>query len=183
MFLVTAVLIFGRANNALSQQNSRDCVTDSACQALYEKALAQSSAGNLPEALSLYQLAYATQADPRLLFSIARLHHRLGQGAQAIPYYQRFLDSDYDDAAQKSRAQGYLVELQQTSPPAAPPAAVVPTTTERATVVSKPVYKQWWFWTSIAGGTAAAIAIGLGVMLTQVTIVPNGNPGPVHIHF
>lgn len=87
---------------------SENCETDSACLALYEQAQVQSKAGRLTEALRSYKLAYETQHNPRLLYSVARLLHRLAQGAEAVSYYQRFVDSNVDDPAQKDKAREYV---------------------------------------------------------------------------
>lgn len=40
----------------------------------------------------------------------------------------------------------------------------------------KPIHKKWWFWTLI-GGTAAAMAVGLGVGLSQMPREPEPPPG------
>lgn len=99
---------------------SENCETDSACLALYEQAQVQSKAGRLTEALRSYKLAYETQHDPRLLYSVARLLHRLAQGAEAVSYYQRFVDSNVDDPAQKDKAREYISQLAPTTPVSRP---------------------------------------------------------------
>jgi len=43
----------------------------------------------------------------------------------------------------------------------------------------KPLTKKWWFWTSIAGGVVAIVAVGLGIGLSSqtTTVPPSGSLG------
>lgn len=115
------VVALGRTSEA--QTPIPDCGNDTACLALYERASQESKQGNLAEAVRLYKLAYEVRADPKLLFSIARLLHRLDRKQEAIVYYRQFIDSPLDYAEQKRKAEQYLEQARQgtrTTSPALP---------------------------------------------------------------
>lgn len=103
--------MLGRTSEA--QTTIPDCESDTACLALYERASQESKQGNLAEAVRLYKLAYEARADPKLLFSIARLLHRLDRKQEAIVYYKQFIDSPLDYAEQKRKAEQYLEQARQ----------------------------------------------------------------------
>lgn len=145
IFQLQAVSSFGQA------KMNPNCLLNEPCKALFDQAQQQSKSGNLPEAERSYRLAYAAEPDPALLFSIARVLHKQGLKDEAALYYQRFLDSSFDEPTQKQKAREYL---EQTRPPA------------RTSTV--PVYKKWWFWTLVGVGTiGAAAAITAGVLNTK----------------
>ena len=161
-----------------------DCEANAACVALVEQAQQQSKAGQLAEAEKSYKLAYEVSHDPRLLFNIARVMDKRGQGKDATMYYRQFIDSPVEDQEQKVKAREYVAQLEaKTAPPAPPPLIpevhaptpllpVAPTTKQNDT----PVYKRGWFWGVIAGSVAAVgLGIGLGVGLSsQGPTVPGG---------
>lgn len=97
----------------MAQTTIPDCGSDTACLALYERASQESKQGNLAEAVRLYKLAYEVRADPKLLFSIARLLHRLDRRQEAILYYKLFIESPLDNAEQKRKAEQYLEQARQ----------------------------------------------------------------------
>jgi hypothetical protein len=142
------------------------CVADSACRVHYRNARRFSKAGNLEAALKEYQAAYGLQPIPRLLFNIARTHHKLGQLPQAVENYDKYLaapqkgDEETVAKAKQHREQAQR-EIQASSgnqqPAATPPAAVVAQPSEDQPV-KQPVYKKWWFWTIIGVGTAVVLA-------------------------
>jgi hypothetical protein len=111
-----------------------------------------------------------------LLYNVARLHHKLGQLADAVAFYQRYLDSGHPERAERARQllsetqeQLHKTRQQKESPrvPAvqesvplapvmAPPVASVPR------MIPQPLYKKWWFWTAIGFAvTGAATTAGL----------------------
>lgn len=101
-----------------AQPPATDCYQNAACLALKEQAAERSKAGDLAEAVRLYKLAFEVRADPRLLFNIARLLHKLGQTDEAAPYYQKFLDAPIEDREQRRKAQEYLEQIQTVPTPA-----------------------------------------------------------------
>lgn len=178
-----------RSASAQPQASVPNCASNPACNALFEQAQQQSKAGNLPEAHRLYKLAYEVQADPALLYSIARVLHKQGQTREAVPYYRRFLDTEIEAKEQRQRASDYLAEIDRNSSvdsPAAPAFARDQSSPKDALGMSKsslpssqasekPIYKRWWFWTIIFGATAvvaAGTAVGVSARQPDLTGVP-----------
>lgn len=160
-----------------------NCESRPACITLYDQAQQQSKDGQLAEALRSYKLAYEVEPDPRLLFSIARVLHKLGQAAEAVSYYDRFIDSAVGDAAQKDKAREYLAQLEPLLPPTPPQpneqpprAALIAQSAAAVPHQSVPVYKKGWFWAVLGGSVAAVgLAVGLGVGLSKRTpTLPDG---------
>jgi len=158
-----------------------ECEANSACVALVEQAQRQSKAGQLAEAEKSYKLAYEVSHDHRLLFNIARVLDKRGQGKEATTYYQQFIAAPVEDQEQKMKAREYVAQLEVKSAP--PPLAPVVKATPHllpATATSKqndrPIYKRGWFWGVIAGSAAAlGLGIGLGVGLSsRGPTVPGG---------
>jgi hypothetical protein len=168
---------------------TKDCEANAACVALVEQAKQQSKAGQLAEAEKSYKLAYEVSHDPRLLFNIARVMDKRGQGKEATMYYRQFIDSPVENQEQKAKAREYVAQLEAKTAPLAPPAPpplipevhaptpllpVAPTTKQNDT----PVYKRGWFWGVIAGSVAAVgLGIGLGVgvgLSSRGPMVPSG---------
>lgn len=153
------------------------CADNPACEALAKQAEQQVAAGQLAEALRSYKLAHEVVADPRLLYSIARLMHLQGQEIDAVPYYRRFIESNLDDEAQKVRSKEYLAQCESIAAEAlakkmeAERKEKERNEVKRAELTIKPVplYKKWWFWTIIGTAAAAGIAGGIagGVIANQ----------------
>jgi len=151
-----------------------DCLAQPACKLLNDQGRQQSGAGQLADALRSYKLAYEVTPDPRLLYSIARVLHKQGQTADAIPYYRKFLATSFTkpaDEAQKAPAQEFLKQCEAVQPPPEPikppPVTTIdppPTPIEAKRV---PLYKRWWLWTIVGGTAAVAIGVGLGVGLAS----------------
>ncbi len=75
---------------------------------LVEQAQQQSKAGQLAEAEKRYKLAYELSQDVRLLFNIARVLDKRGQGQEAMTYYRQFIQSAVEDELQKAKAREFL---------------------------------------------------------------------------
>jgi hypothetical protein len=88
-------------------------------------------------AISEYEQAYLAKPDPSFLYNIAQCHRLMGQGAEAIKFYRRFL-KDAPAAPNRAVAEKHIRDLEDAShgtqpssatPPAAsspPPAATAP---------------------------------------------------------
>ncbi len=178
---------FGQTPHAI------DCEANAACVALGEQAQQQSKAGQLAEAEKSYKMAYEVSHDPRLLYPIARVLDKQGQGPEAMNYYRQFIEAPIEDAEEKEKARGYLAQLEaKNAPPpkrvtAETPIQPAPLMTESVApktepVVPKteqkdtPVYKKGWFWGVMIGSVAAVgLGIGLGVGLSNRSpTAPNG---------
>jgi tetratricopeptide (TPR) repeat protein len=88
-------------------------------------------------AIGEYEQAYLAKPDPSFLYNIAQCHRLMGQGAEAIKFYRRFL-KDAPAAPNRAVAEKHIRDLEDASrgtppPPEAtpafsgtPPAATVP---------------------------------------------------------
>lgn len=107
------LILLAVVQRAGAQPAVPDCSADPQCLSLYERARQESDGGNLAEAERFYKLAYEVKADPRLLFSIARVLHKGSRPQEAAIFYQQFIDSALDDPEQKHKAQQYLAQSRQ----------------------------------------------------------------------
>lgn len=110
VIVVIGIILLAVAPCARAQPAVPDCSADPQCLSLYDRARQESDGGNLAEAERFYKLAYEVKADPRLLFSIARVLHKSGRPQEAAVFYQQFIDSPIDDPEQKRKAQQYLAQ-------------------------------------------------------------------------
>jgi hypothetical protein len=162
-----------------------NCDEDPACRPVVSRAREFSRAGQLDDALLSYQAAYRITADPRILFNVARIYHKQTRLLDAKAYYQRFLDSGYEEESLRAKSQEYLAQIeaapaQELEPP---PAALHSTalTSGNATVDAspKPIYKRPWFWvvigTVVAGGVAGGVAAGV-LVSQRPPAAPDGVP-------
>lgn len=159
-----------------------DCTDNPACEALAKQAEQQFAAGQLGEALRSYKLAHEVVADPRLLYSVARLMHVQGQEIDAIPYYRRFIEANLDDEVQKAKSKEYLAQCESIAAEAlakkldAELKEKERNEARRAELTSKPVplYKKWWLWT-IVGTAVAAVIVGsiAGGVIANQNQIPN----------
>lgn len=154
------------------------CDADDECNRLANEAIDASQAGHFDDAQRAYKAAYARQPDPKLLFNLARVLHKSGQFAEAVTYYQKYLDAGAEgNAEQQLKAQQRIEEARRDQAaakvkPAPPPehsAALLEQTvgTSPATPDSSrgtPVYRKWWLWTAV-GVVVAGVAVGAGLGL------------------
>ncbi len=171
--LMLAILLGGtRAASAQPTTATEDaCLRDSECLVHYQGARQLSKAGRSEAALDEYQKAYQRLPVPRLLYSIARLQHRLGQLRAALTSYERFLTTTVpDDEELRAKAREYKAQLLASPlPPDPAPAASEPAPSSAAIQLTgpparQPIYKKWWLWTLV--GVAAAGAITATVVAT-----------------
>ncbi len=123
------------------------------------------------EALTEFQAAYDLKPEPRLLINIGRTLFHLGRPRAALHAYEQYQHETPPGDESQHKVEQYIAEakiaieaeIASTPPeekkaaaPPPPPVVVV------APVEKTPIYKKWWFWTSIGAG---AVAIGLGVGL------------------
>jgi tetratricopeptide (TPR) repeat protein len=80
-------------------------------------------------AITEYEQAYLAKPDPSFLYNIAQCHRLMGQGAEAIKFYRRFL-KDAPAAPNRAVAEKHIRDLEDASPglhpPAAPPTPAAP---------------------------------------------------------
>jgi hypothetical protein len=80
-------------------------------------------------AITEYEQAYVAKPDPSFLYNIAQCHRLMGQGAEAIKFYRRFL-KDAPTAPNRAVAEKHIKDLEDASagkqPLVAPVAPVAP---------------------------------------------------------
>ncbi|HLK88588.1 MAG TPA: tetratricopeptide repeat protein [Polyangia bacterium] len=87
-------------------------------------------------AIAEYEQAYLAKPDPSFLYNIAQCHRLMGQGAEAIKFYRRFL-KDAPNAPNRAVAEKHIRDLEEAaahgpqppasaSSPVAPPPATAP---------------------------------------------------------
>lgn len=162
-----------------------ECESSSACVSLFEQAQQQSKAGQLAEAEKSYKLAYEVTHDARLLFNIARVLDKQGKELEALTYYRQFLAAPVSDEEQKTKARGYVAQLEdkamlrQMSAARALSAMTrksLPAPTSNGEGNVAPVYKRGGFWGVVIGSAAVVgLGVGLGVGLSnRGPTVPGG---------
>lgn len=85
--LIFALLLAGGAARAAAPDR---CQVDRSCREKTEQAAQLAGQTRYDEALRLYQDAYATVQEPRLLVNIGRCYYRLGQARKALEFYDAF---------------------------------------------------------------------------------------------
>ena len=140
-----------------------------AAKAHVEKAKKLFNLGKFDDALSEYQKAYDAKPLPKLLFNIAQCYRNLGQVDQALFTYKSYLHNVPNasnrtevegtiDQLEEEKARGESERLRLTPPKQDSEPTLEPRTTQT------PVYKKWWFWTTIA-----VVAVGGGVGIYELT--------------
>lgn len=73
------------------------------------------------EAIKYFQLAYAQKPEALLLYNIAQCHRKLKHNAEAITYYQSFLNTpDTVDEQLRAKATRFIAELRAPQTPPSP---------------------------------------------------------------
>ena len=89
-------------------------------------------------AITEYEQAYLAKPDPSFLYNIAQCHRLMGQGAEAIKFYRRFL-KDAPTAPNRAVAEKHIRDLEDASASSSPPAAPPVTSTRPPPVTPAPV--------------------------------------------
>jgi len=76
-------------------------------------------------AITEYEQAYLAKPDPSFLYNIAQCHRLMGQGAEAIKFYRRFLN-DAPAAPNRAVAEKHIRDLEDGSHGMQPPPATTP---------------------------------------------------------
>lgn len=134
------------------------------------------------EALQIFLALQDKYADAQTLYPIAVLLHRLGRPGEAVPIFERYLDSGIETDQKKLEMVRQRLATARNevlvSPP--PPAQEVAPAPEKAVELSVPLalpatahaspdasrllHKRWWLWT-IIGAVTASTAVGVGTYL------------------
>jgi tetratricopeptide (TPR) repeat protein len=133
-------------------------------------------------AISEYEQAYLAKPDPSFLYNIAQCHRLMGQGAEAVKFYRRYL-KDAPNAPNRAVAEKHIRDLEDaaahgtqapvaptpaspTAPPAPPPSTPSPTEPSVTPLSSTP--------TSATGALSPPPPTSTPVSTTPT--VENGNP-------
>ena len=76
-------------------------------------------------AITEYEQAYLAKPDPSFLYNIAQCHRLMGQGAEAIKFYRRFL-KDAPTAPNRAVAEKHIRDLEDASRGTQPPSPTTP---------------------------------------------------------
>lgn len=153
----------------------------------YERATSLYDVGRFADAAREYEVAYQLRNDPALLYNLGQAYRYAGEYRKAIFAYRGYLRR-VPDADNRKEVDGFIAKSQQLldqqdsgrpapsdtkvkpaaqAQPAAPsliPSAAVlaPTSlTSSPPRRRKPVYKQWWLWTTVSVVAAAGAGVGL----------------------
>jgi tetratricopeptide (TPR) repeat protein len=160
----------------------------------FEKGQRLFSVSRYRDALEQFKEGFVAKADPVFLFNIAQCHRLLGEHAEALTFYRRFLASKptgrvHDDVVRRIHELENESAAAPAPPPVTPPPppavarAPEPTPSPRpapASAVtlsapppepSDPLYKRWWVW----AGAAAVVAAGV---TTAVLLSGRSSPSP-----
>jgi len=94
--------------------------------------------GKYANAITEYEQAYLAKPDPSFLYNIAQCHRLMGQGAEAIKFYRRFL-KDAPTAPNRAVAEKHIRDLEDASAGTAPPATAPLTASRPPPVAPAPV--------------------------------------------
>lgn len=146
--------------------------------------------GEYADALKDFKEAYRLREDPVFLYNIAQCQRLLNQKQEALHSYQSYLRRS-PDAPNREEVEKKIVGLQQqldaeqaaqakapasdTPATTAMPAPAAAQVTASAPPRHKPVYKQWWLWTTVG---VVAVGVGLGVGLGLGLSKPYSYPAP-----
>lgn len=160
-WLLTGVARPARAQAPAEQAALDACVADVRCKKLADRGQAEYQAQQHEAALASLREAYSIQPVPWLLFNIGRIHQKAGRTDEALAAFRAFLQQSQaaDEAWQREKARVFVEQIEReraAKTVAQVPAAPLPP------LRKKPIYKKWWFWT-IVGGTAAAVAVGTAI--------------------
>jgi tetratricopeptide (TPR) repeat protein len=122
-----------------------------AARALFEEGRIAFEKARYAEALERMERAYSLAPIPDLLYDIARCHEQLGHTADAISAYERYValapPSQEREVVTRHVAGLRAYQLLRAA----------------GNAPRRPVYRRWWFWTTLGLAVGAAIGVGVGV--------------------
>ncbi len=100
--------------------------------------------GDHDGAIREFRAAYQLDAQPVILFKVARSYHLSGRNKEALELYQHFL-KDEPGTPLRAETIGYIQKIR-----------------EQDQRESKPLWKKGWFW-GIVGGAVVVVGVGIGL--------------------
>jgi hypothetical protein len=111
-FALCAALLAAPPTRAAEPGSAPEAAAPTAFE-LSEEARIRYDEGNYQRALALFNQAYAREADPNLLFNIARCHEKLGEVERALAKYDEFLASPEADPEGRDKAEASRTALRK----------------------------------------------------------------------
>ena len=165
--LVVALLLMFLATNVAY---ANDPATRAA-KRFYDRGEKLFALGKFDEALEEYQKAYDAKPLPDFLFNIGQCHRNLGDYDAAIFSFKKYLKLE-PDADNREQVEEYITDLEaEQEKDNSKRLDLLPRKkrTSAADQEAAPVYKKWWFWTTIAVVGAGA---GVGIYAATRTSGP-----------
>ena len=141
----------------------------SAAQPHIDAADAAFQKGEFEEALKELRIAYTLDKQPELLYAIGQVYVRMGNCADAVTFYGRFLDTnpDPDKASKASEAIETCKKLlAEQKPPPPPPPPPPPSHPAVPTEVDRPPWYSDWLADGLVGLGAIAGGGAIGVTVS-----------------
>lgn len=130
----------------------------------YQRGAALYDATRYEAALHEFEVAYAQQALPALVYNIARCLDRLDRYEEAAAAYARFLDADHSDDPQIGEARTRLAELHAMMTPTPAPNVVPTPTALTSPTPSTPSHRRYLTPGLLGGGTVVLGAVGASLL-------------------
>jgi tetratricopeptide (TPR) repeat protein len=161
----------------------------------FSRAIQYYNLSEFQKALDGFKEAYLAYPDPSFLFNIGQCQRQLGSKQEALLSYKAYL-READDAPNREEVTTLVRNLERSiredevarhGKPEGALAPSEPAVTATSGVAAsapprrKPVYKQWWLWTTV--GVVVGLGVGLGVGLTRPTHYPASSPSDGTIQF
>lgn len=163
------------------------CEEDEECARLAASALEHSQAGRFEDAQQAYKSAYRRRPAAKLLYNLARVLHKAGRPAEAVTYYQRYLEADdagseeqrrkANDFLQQAIAQAALPSSTQSFPdprahPQPPPVSgALPQKPPAPALIPKRPLSQVILGGAVVGAGLLLAGFGTSALLAQGTCV------------
>lgn len=139
--------------------------------ALYAQGEEHYQAGRIEEALIAFKEAYRLLPAPGLLVNIGQCFRQLGDHANAVRAFERYLQED-PEAENRAEVEELIAAERALLPkPAAAPAAAKPAAEDDGELFESPI-----LWVAVGG---AALALALGGAITVAVVAAQPQPLPV----
>jgi tetratricopeptide (TPR) repeat protein len=135
MLRTCIVLVLFAASPASAKERSRTALK------LTAQAIAHFRDGQYTEAIARFEEAYARDKRPDLLFNIAQSYRKVGECAEALDYYRRYLEAE-PTAYNRSRVEERIHEMERCSQGVAPPAPITEASKEDSSPLP-PLESAW----------------------------------------
>ena len=177
MVLPSLIIVLAAGVAAPATPGASSQASDQEARTLFRRGEINFYAANYQEALDSYQRAYQARPLPGFVFNIAQCYRNLGSYERAGFFYRRYLTLERNPT-RRAQVEKLIDEMQAKTrasdsahPPPDPralqlggqPSATSPDGTlivNAAPIRAAPIYRRWWFWTSLgvlAAGTATIV--------------------------